>query len=93
VWDKHSAVTHDVRSIAPWATTAASLLAPWATAAASLAENVIIIQKKKKERGRGQGSEEEVVNVRSSAGFRLVRGNTLILISLNCHICKYIVLV
>jgi hypothetical protein len=52
VWDKHSAVTHDVRSIAPWATTAASLLAPWATAAASLAENVIIIQKKEEREGK-----------------------------------------
>jgi hypothetical protein len=47
------------------------------------AENVIIIRKKEKRGGRGEGSEEEVVNCEALSVFRLVRGNTLILNSLS----------
>jgi hypothetical protein len=82
-WDRHSVVSHSVRNkrcglqcyvVAPWATAAAGRLASWATTlefgclynTEIRTKNVIIIRKKE---GRGEGSEEEVVKVRSSAGF------------------------
>jgi hypothetical protein len=106
-WDGHNAVTHDVRNIASCATTlcpsavghggsrpAGAVPRRWHLTAyitPKFSRKCHNNSKKRKRGERGEGSEEEVVKVRSSAGFRLVRSNTLTLNSFSVDLLSKII--
>jgi hypothetical protein len=99
-WDRHSAVTHEVRNIASWATALCPSVVGHGDSRPDLAAYITLKFSRKCHNNskKREGEEEKGVRRRWSRCealpfFRLVRGNTLILNSLNCDNSKYIVLV